>query len=46
MTDAESTRNFDAFAKLEPLEFKVPMVCLVTVCVSRPRDGRYSYSTC
>src|SRR5438046_8578620 len=26
--------------KLESLEFKVPMVCLVTGCVSPPRDGR------
>jgi hypothetical protein len=29
------------FTKSESLEFKVPMVCLATGCVSRPRDGRY-----
>ena len=26
---------------LESIEFKVPMVCFVTGCVSRRRDGRY-----
>ena len=34
-------RNFDAFIKLELLEYKVPMVCLVTGCVSGRKDGRY-----
>ena len=29
------------FIKSESLEVKVPILCLVTGCVSRPRDGRY-----
>ena len=28
---------FDTFADLEPLEFEVPMVCLVTECARRDR---------
>ena len=32
---------FDTFADLEPLEFEVLVVCLVTECVSPPRDRRY-----
>jgi hypothetical protein len=35
-------RNFDRFANLEPLEFEVPMVCLVTGCVSLRRETRYA----
>jgi hypothetical protein len=34
-------RNFDILVDLEPLEFEVPMICLVTGCVSRRRDRRY-----
>jgi hypothetical protein len=38
MTDIFCTRNFDALTESELLEFKVPMVCLATGCVSRLRD--------
>jgi hypothetical protein len=34
ITDIFCKRNFDALAESELLEFKVPMVCLVTGCVS------------
>jgi hypothetical protein len=34
ITDMKIQENFDAFIESEPLEFKVPMVCLVTGCVS------------
>jgi hypothetical protein len=36
-------KNFDAFTELESLEFKVPVVCLVTfkVKVNGPPDGRF-----
>jgi hypothetical protein len=32
---------FDVYKEFQLLKFKVPMVCLVTGCVSRRRDGRY-----
>jgi hypothetical protein len=38
ITKIKIYRNSDAFADLEPLEFEVPMVCLVTERVSGRRD--------
>jgi hypothetical protein len=34
------TGTFNGFTNLESIEFKLPMVCLVTGCVSRRRDAR------
>jgi hypothetical protein len=35
-------RNFDTFANLKPLEFEVPMICLVTGAARDTRiDVRY-----
>jgi hypothetical protein len=41
MTDTKIWEFFSGFTNLELIEFKVPMVCLVTGCVSRRRDARY-----
>ena len=38
MTDTKIREIFNGFTNLESIEFKVPMVCLVTGCVSRRRD--------
>jgi hypothetical protein len=38
ITDIFYTRNFDALVESGLLEFKVPMVCLATACVSLRRD--------
>ena len=40
ITKIKIYRNFDIFADLEPLEFEVPMFCLVIGCVSGHRDRR------
>jgi hypothetical protein len=42
ITDILCTENFDVLTESELLEFKVPVVCLATGCVSRRRDRRYS----
>jgi hypothetical protein len=39
VADGESTRNFDAFAELESLEFKVPIAYLVIGCVPRKKSS-------
>jgi len=36
-------RYFRAFTDLKSLELEVPMICLVTGCVSLRRDRRYSF---
>jgi predicted HAD superfamily hydrolase len=41
MIDTKNPGIFNRFRNLESIEFKVPMVCLVTGCVSRRRDTRY-----
>ncbi len=41
MTDTK-LREISMRSQSESLEIKVPIVCLVTGCVSRPRDGRYT----
>jgi hypothetical protein len=38
--DKKIKGSFNAFMKLASLEFKVPVLCLVTGCVSRRREGR------
>jgi len=35
---------FNRCTNLESIEFKVPMVCLVTGCVSGRRDARYNHN--
>jgi hypothetical protein len=42
MINIKNIRIFSGFANLESIEFKVPLVCLVTGCVSRHRDTRYT----
>jgi len=34
-------RNFNALTDFELVELEVPMICLVTGCVSARRDRRY-----
>jgi len=41
MTNTKIQELLVDFTNLESIEIKVPMVCLVTGCVSRRRDGRY-----
>jgi hypothetical protein len=41
MTDTKIQGIFNGFTNLELIEFKVPIVCLVTGCVPRRRDARY-----
>ena len=41
ITEMKINRNFKAFADFESLELEVPMICLVTGCVSGRRDRRY-----
>ena len=38
MIDAKPLEISNVLIKLESLEFKVPIVCLATGCVSRPRE--------
>lgn len=35
-------RNFDTIINLQSLKLEVPMLCLVTGCVSGHRDRRYT----
>ena len=37
-TDTKTMGKFNALTKSKSLEFKVPMLCLSTACVSRPRE--------
>jgi hypothetical protein len=37
----QNTGKFDALADLESPEFKVPVICLATGCVSSRRERRY-----
>jgi hypothetical protein len=43
MTDIKLQEIFDALTELETLEFKIPVVCPVTACVPRQRDGHYLF---
>jgi hypothetical protein len=41
MMDIKNLEINYKFTNLELVKFKVPMVCLVTGCVSQPRETRY-----
>ena len=41
MINIEIARNFSMSIDLELFQSKVPMICIMTGCVSRPKDRHY-----